>query len=153
MKKIAVFPGSFDPFTKGHENLVAKAKKIFDEIVIAIGVNSSKKSLFSDELKLKHIESLYTNDTQIKVLTYQKLTTELCQELGANFIVRGLRDVKDFEYERSIAQMNHALNASIESVFIISDPEFNHINSTIVREISKNGGIIDAFVTNSKILV
>lgn len=153
MKKIAVFPGSFDPFTKGHENVMQKAKKIFDEIIIAAGQNSTKSSFYTLESRLQHIESLFSNDDQISVQSYQKLTTEFCIENKAFFIIRGLRDVKDFEYERSIAQMNHSLNSEIESVFVITDPEFNHINSTIVREISKNGGVIDTFVTNSEILV
>lgn len=153
MKKIALLPGSFDPFTKGHENLISKAIDLFDEIYIGIGENSTKTSFFTTESKLKHTQSLFLNQANIKLISYQKLTVELCAELGANYILRGLRDVKDFEYERSIAQMNHVLDSKIETIFLITDPEFNHINSSIVREIYKNGGIIDAFVTNSHLLV
>lgn len=153
MKKIALFPGSFDPFTKGHENVVEKALPLFDEIIIGIGENSTKSSYFSIETRKKHILSLFANSPQIQVVSYSKLTTEFCKEVGANFILRALRDTKDFEYEKAIAQMNHALDASIESIFFISDAQYNHINSSIVREIIKNGGIIDSFVTNSHLLV
>lgn len=154
MKKTALFPGSFDPFTKGHENVIAKTAGLFDEIIIGVGENSTKTSFFTLESKLAHIQSLYASNPKVRVLTYsQKLTVEFCRELGAGFIIRGLRDVKDFEYERSIAQMNHALESSVETIFLVTDPEVNHINSTIVREISKNGGVIADFVTNSEILV
>ncbi len=154
MKKIAVFPGSFDPFTKGHENVVAKAAALFDQIIIAVGENSTKTSFFTKESKLAHIQSIYAGTPQVEVVVFsQKLTVELCRELGANYILRGLRDVKDFEYERSIAQMNHKLEPTVETLFLVTDPELNHINSTIVREISKNGGVIADFVTNPEILV
>ncbi|MGV3631535.1 MAG: pantetheine-phosphate adenylyltransferase [Bacteroidota bacterium] len=153
MKKIALFPGSFDPFTKGHENVIKKASRIFDEIIIGVGENSTKTSLFKLDSRVRHIESIYAEAPDIYVVSYSKLTVELCMELGAPFIIRGLRDVKDFEYERSIAQMNHALERHVETVFLVTDPELNHINSTIVREISKNGGVIADFVTNSEILV
>ena len=154
MKKVALFPGSFDPFTKGHENVIQKASKIFDEIIIGVGENSTKTSLFTLDSRVRHIESIYATTPDIYVVSYsKKLTVELCTELGAPFIIRGLRDVKDFEYERSIAQMNHALERHVETIFLVTDPEFNHINSTIVREISKNGGVIADFVTNSEILV
>ena len=153
MKRTALFPGSFDPFTKGHENVIEKALKLFDEIIIGVGENSTKKSRFTLESRVKHIDSLYAANPLIRVVSYRKLTVDLCRELDAAFIIRGLRDVKDFEYERSIAQMNHALDKEIETVFLVTDPELNHINSTIVREISKNGGVIADFVTNSTILV
>ncbi|MES2589762.1 MAG: pantetheine-phosphate adenylyltransferase [Bacteroidota bacterium] len=153
MKKIALFPGSFDPFTKGHEDVIKKALKLFDEIIIGIGVNSNKASYYSLDSRKMHIESLYKNEPKISVQSYQKLTTEFCKDIHATFILRGLRDVKDFEYERSIAQLNHHLNTEIETVFLITDPQFNHLNSSIIREISKNGGIIADFVTNSHILV
>jgi pantetheine-phosphate adenylyltransferase len=153
MKKIALFPGSFDPFTKGHENVVQKAMNLFDEIIIGIGINTNKKSMYSFESREKHIQSLFENNSKIKVLSYQKLSVDFCKENQANFILRGLRDVKDFEYERSIALMNRELNNQIETVFLITDQIYNHLNSSIIREIAKNGGIIDKFVTNSHFLV
>lgn len=151
--KIAVFPGSFDPFTKGHEDIVRKARPLFDKIIIAIGENSTKQSFYSKESRLNHLNSLYANDDKIELAFYHKLTVDFCLERNAQFIVRGLRDGKDFEYERSIAQMNGALNNKIESVFFMTNPEHGYINASIVREIAKNGGIIDSFVTNSHLLV
>jgi pantetheine-phosphate adenylyltransferase len=153
MKKIAVFPGSFDPFTKGHENVVQKALNLFDKIIISIGVNSTKSSYYSLESRKQHILSLFENNPKISVQSYQTLTTEFCKENKANYILRGLRDVKDFEYERSISHMNHVLSPEIETVFLITAPEYIHLNSSIIREVGKNGGVIDNFVTNAKILV
>ncbi len=153
MSKIALFPGSFDPFTKGHENVVLKSLPLFDFIYIGIGENSKKQPYFTNASKSEHILSLFSNNSKVKVLTYSKLTVNLCKEIGASYLIRGLRDVKDFEYERSIAQMNHALDQDIETVFFVTDPAINHINSSIVREVHKNQGDISAFVTNSSLLV
>jgi pantetheine-phosphate adenylyltransferase len=151
MNKVAVFPGSFDPFTKGHEAVVHKALKVFDEIVIAIGVNSTKKYVFDIENRVKHIQSLFTNNEAIQIVTFKTLTVDLCQEIGAKHIVRGLRDSKDFSYERSIAHMNNTLSG-IETVFFLTDQEFSAINATIVREIYNNKGPISSFVSNSELL-
>jgi pantetheine-phosphate adenylyltransferase len=152
MSKIAVFPGSFDPFTKGHECIIEKALGLFDEIVIAIGQNTSKNYLFPLEKRKAHIESIFENDKRVRVEVFTGLTVTFCKEINADYIVRGLRDSKDFGYERSIAQMNHEISG-IESVFFMTVPEYTAINSTIVREIHKSGGVIDLFVTNADILV
>ena len=151
MKKIAVFPGSFDPFTKGNEDVVNKALELFDEVVIAIGINSSKKYYFNIDKRVMHIQSLFENK-KIKVLTYQKLTVDFCKDINAKFIVRGLRDNKDFEYEKSIAHMNTELS-NIQTIFLLTAQKYGAINSSIVREIFKNKGNIDSFVTNSNLLV
>lgn len=151
MKRIGLFPGSFDPFTKGHEAVVRKALGLFDEIIIAIGTNSSKTYQFELSKRMNQIQSLFEKDA-IRIVTYQKLTVDLCKEMGASHIVRGLRDSKDFEYERSIAQMNNQLSG-IETVFFLTDPEYAAINATIVREIYKNNGDITHFVTNAHLLV
>lgn len=152
MKKSAVFPGSFDPFTKGHECIIEKALKLFDEVIIAIGQNTSKNYLFDLEHRKSHIQSIFEGDNRVKVQEYSGLTVEFCKKINSDFIVRGLRDSKDFGYERSIAQMNFEISG-IESVFFMTDPEYTPINSTIVREIHKSGGKIDLFVTNSEKLV
>lgn len=152
MKKIGLFPGSFDPFTKGHEAVVKKALKIFDEIIIAIGINSSKNYQFDLQKRILHIESLFQNREAVQVVTYNKLTVELCKDVNATAIVRGLRNTLDFEFEKSIAHMNESLSG-IETVFLLTDQEFAAINATIVREIFKNKGDISQFVTNAHLLV
>jgi pantetheine-phosphate adenylyltransferase len=152
MKKIGLFPGSFDPFTKGHEAVVHNALNLFDEIIIAIGVNSSKNYLFELEKRKNHIRSMFENESRLRIETYSSLTVDFCKEIGATHIVRGLRDSKDFEYERSIAHMNTALSG-IETVFLLTNQEYSAINATIVREIYKNNGDISLFVTNANLLV
>ena len=152
MKKIGLFPGSFDPFTKGHEAVVKKALKIFDEIIIAIGINSSKNYQFDLQKRILQIESLFQNGEAVQVVTYNKLTVDLSKDVNATAIVRGLRNTIDFEFEKSIAHMNESLSG-IETVFLLTDQEFAAINATIVREIFKNKGDISQFVTNAHLLV
>lgn len=152
MKRIAVFPGSFDPFTKGHESVVNKSLDLFDEVIIGIGFNTSKKYLFDLSDRKRHIQSLYKGNGKVRIQEYSGLTVDFCKEVGAQYIVRGLRDTKDFEYEKSIAQMNLQISG-IESVFFMNAIEFGAINATIVREIYKSGGNIADFVTNLQELV
>jgi pantetheine-phosphate adenylyltransferase len=152
MERIALFPGSFDPFTKGHEAVVRKAIKLFDEIIIGIGINTSKQSYFDLESRIEHVSSLYKDVPHIKVQTYQKLTVAFAEEIGAKFILRGLRDSKDFDYEKPIAHMNFEISSGIETVFFLTEQEYAAINSNIVREIHKNKASIEKFVTNSALL-
>jgi pantetheine-phosphate adenylyltransferase len=152
MKKRAVFPGSFDPFTKGHEVIVRKALTIFDEVIIGVGVNSAKNYLFPLDKRILHIESLFEKDGRVEIRSFDTLTVHLCQEMNANHIVRGLRDSKDFGYERSIAHMNFSISG-IETVFFLTNQEFSAINASIVREIYRNKGDISAFVPHVDLLL
>lgn len=152
MKKIAVFPGSFDPFTKGHESIIHKALNLFDEVIIGIGYNTSKTYLFELDKRKAHIEAIFKGHKNVMVEHFSGLTVNFCKEKNAQFIVRGVRDTKDFEYEKSIAQMNFKISG-IESVFFITEPEYAAVSSTIIREIYKSGGSIELFVTKPDILV
>ncbi|SJZ84575.1 Phosphopantetheine adenylyltransferase [Pilibacter termitis] len=146
-KKIALFPGSFDPFTNGHLATVKRASKLFDEVIIGIFINTSKKSLFTAEEK-KELVALATSELEnVKIVTCQtKLTVEIAKELGASFLVRGIRNIKDYEYERDIARLNHELSGEIETIFLLSDPGFEHLSSSMIKEIFSFGGDISSYV-------
>lgn len=151
MKKIGLFPGSFDPFTKGHEVVVKKSLPLFDEVIIGIGINSSKKYMFDLEKRTAHIQHLFRDEDQVSVQHYQKLTVDFCKDIGANFIIRGLRDSKDFQYEKSIGHMNYDISG-VDTVFFLTEQKYAAINSSIIREIYRNNGPIDAFVNDSHLL-
>ena len=151
MKK-GLFPGSFDPFTKGHEAIVLKAINLFDEIIIGIGINSKKKYLFDTEKRIIHIKELFKNYPTVKVGTYQKLTVDYCKEIGANNIIRGLRNSTDFEYEKSIAHINTAISG-LETVFFLTDEKYSSLNSSIIRDLYLNKVDISPFVTSPELLV
>jgi pantetheine-phosphate adenylyltransferase len=146
MKRIAVFPGTFDPFTIGHQSIVSRALPLFDKIIIAIGVNSSKQAMFSLEQRKRWINESFPGESKISIDSFSGLTVNYCLEKGANYILRGLRSSADFNYERAIAQMNHAMRKEIETVFIMSLPEHSAISSTILRDILRNNGNVDAYV-------
>lgn len=146
MQKKAIFPGSFDPFTKGHEDIVLRGSKIFDEVIIGIGHNTKKVRHFGIEKMAQLIENNFTEYPNIKVVVYNELTANLAKRLGANYVLRGLRNTTDFEYENSIAQVNRNLNKEIETVFLITSPRYASVNSSIIREIHKYGADISAFV-------
>lgn len=152
MDKIAVFPGSFDPFTIGHKVIVDSALDLFDKIFIAIGKNSSKNSFISMENKLNHINSIYETVSKIEVITYEGLTAELCKKLNARYILRGLRNTSDFQYEKSIAQVNKELHTELETIFIVPQPQYGHISSTIVRDLIKHKADVSSFVPGKLIL-
>ena len=147
MKK-AVFPGSFDPLTLGHCDIINKSIDLFDEIILAIGVNSTKESMFSLDERKKFINEEFLNQSKIKILTYQGLTVDFCKEINADFIVRGLRNPADFEFEKTIAQTNKKLTG-IETVFFLTSPETAYISSSIVREIITNKGEYTKLVPKS----
>ena len=152
MNNKALFPGSFDPFTKGHEFIVNQALEIFDEIIIGIGVNTEKSYLFDLDKRTAHIQYLFKESNKVSIESYQGLTVDFCKDISASHIIRGLRNSIDFEYEKAIAQMNRSMT-KIETVFIVTDEALSPINSSIVREIHKNKGDISMFVTHSEILV
>jgi pantetheine-phosphate adenylyltransferase len=146
-KKVALFAGSFDPFTKGHEDIVLRGLQIFDEIVIAIGYNSQKSNrYFPIELMVEKIKNTFQNYPNIQVQTYAELTAEYAKKFKAKYLLRGLRNTTDFEYENSISQVNRKLNHQLESVFLITTPQFAWINSSIIREVHKYGGDVSDFL-------
>lgn len=149
MKKIAVFPGSFDPFTVGHEDIVHRALPMFDQIIIAVGANALKKSYYSVETRKKMISVVFEGNPKIKVDHYEGLTVDYCRKHDAKYLLRGLRTSADFEFERAIAQVNKALAGEIESIFFLSKPEHSPINSTIVRDIIRSRGDASRFVPSA----
>ncbi len=146
MKNIAVFPGSFDPITKGHESIVRRASGLFDKIIVAIGVNASKKGMFSLEQKQKWIIDTFKDLPNVEVKSYTGLTVDFCIKEKAGYILRGLRSNADFEYEFTIAQMNKLLQNHVETYFLLTEPQYSAISSTIVRDIHRNGGDVSRFV-------
>ena len=143
--KRALFPGSFDPFTVGHLDIVERGSKIFDEIVIGIGVNSEKKYMFSLEQRVAFIEACFEHDSKVRVAPYKGLTIDFCRELEAEFILRGVRNNGDFEFEKAIARTNRHLS-EIETVFLLTSAETSYISSSIVREIIRNDGDYSTFI-------
>lgn len=144
--KICVFPGSFDPITRGHVDLVRRALPLFDKIYVAIGINSQKKYLFSLEQRLEWCRDVFADDAKVEIGQFTGLTVNYCKEVGANYLLRGLRNASDFDYEKTISQLNTIIGDDLETVFLISKPEFSHISSTIVREIIKGNGDVSAFL-------
>ena len=145
-KKIAIFPGSFDPFTIGHESVITRALPLFDEIIVAIGSNTNKKAYFSMEQRIQMIRQVFSGNDRVMVESFQGLTVEYCRQKGARYLLRGLRTSSDFEYERAIAQTNKAMYPDLESVFLLTIPEHTPINSSIVRDIIRLGGDASQFI-------
>lgn len=147
MKKVAVFPGSFDPFTKGHEDIVLRGMKLFDEIIIGIGYNSGKSQrYFPIEFMVEKISGTFKGYPQISVQTFAELTAAFAKRNNAKYLLRGLRNTTDFEYENSIAQVNRALNPELESVFLITSPQFASVSSSIIREVHRYQGDVSQFI-------
>jgi pantetheine-phosphate adenylyltransferase len=146
MKKIAVFPGSFDPFTVGHEGIVRRALSLFDEIIIAVGANALKKNFYTLETRKAMISKVFQNEPRVVVDHYDGLTVDYCKNRRAAYLLRGLRTAADFEFERAIGQVNKSMAPDIESIFLLTVPEHSYINSGIVRDIIKSGGDASKFV-------
>jgi pantetheine-phosphate adenylyltransferase len=144
--KIALFPGSFDPVTKAHVDIVKRSVSLFDKVYIGIGVNSTKQGLLSVETREQMLRAVFQSDPRIHVVAYEGLTVAFCKSIGASYMIRGIRTVSDFEYEKAIAQMNHSLEPEIESIFIVSKPGYSSISSSIVREIMRYNGDVSQFI-------
>lgn len=146
MKKVAVFPGSFDPITRGHEEIVRRAAHLFDEIIVAVGRNTSKSAFFPEERRFSWVKTTFSNVSNVYVEMFDGLTVDFCRDKGAQFILRGVRSGADFEYERAIAHMNKSMHPSIETMVMFAQPELISMSSTIVREIIKNKGDVSLFL-------
>jgi pantetheine-phosphate adenylyltransferase len=146
MKRIALFPGTFDPITVGHINILERAISLFDEIVIGIGNNSSKSTLFALEQREQWIKDIFKDVPTIKVASYEGLTVDFCKQINAHYILRGLRNMSDFDYEKNIAQMNKLVSENVESIFLMCDPAYTPISSSVVRDLIRNGGDTSKFL-------
>jgi len=149
MERIAVFPGSFDPFTIGHESIARRALTMFDKIIIAVGQNITKSSFLPIEKRLEWMKEIFAGESKIEIQTFKGLTIDFCKKVNAKYILRGLRTAADFEYERAAGQVNKALEKNIESIYLLTNPEYSFINSTIVREVMRNGGDANIFLPHS----
>jgi len=144
--KIAVFPGSFDPITVGHESIIHRAVPLFDKIIVAVGVNATKKSMFTVDERLNFIRETFAGEPKIEVTRYSGLTVDFCKEKGARYILRGLRTSADFEFERSIGQVNKILDNGIETIFMLTSTDHTPITSSVVRDIIRHSGKLDGLI-------
>ncbi len=146
MQRICLFPGTFDPVTLGHVDIIDRALPLFDKIVVGIGSNVSKEPMFSAQQRLMWFEEIYKNEEKVEGAIYEGLTVDFCKKIGAKYILRGIRYVSDFEYEKTIADANRALDKSIETIFLTGEPKYTSVASTIVRDIIRNGGDASPFL-------
>ena len=150
---IAVFPGSFDPITIGHYDLIKRALPLFDKIIVAVGTNSTKSSLFPLEERLGWLKIVFKDYPKISIDHFEGLTAHYCIKVHANFLIRGLRNSSDFDYEKTISQVNQIISHGIETVFLISNPQYSHISSTIVREVIKGNGNVEPFLPKGVVIL
>lgn len=146
MQRICLFPGTFDPITMGHVDVIERAVSLFDKLVIGVGINASKQPMFTVEQRAGWISEIFKNDNRIEVTGYEGLTVDYCRKIGANYILRGIRYISDFEYEKAIADMNRMLAPGIETIFLTCSPQYSTISSTLVRDVIRNGGNAAMFV-------
>lgn len=155
MQRICLFPGTFDPVTMGHIDIINRAMPLFDKLVIGIGRNANKAPMFSEEKRLNWLQEIYKDEPRVTAVIYDGLTVNCCKTVGANFILRGIRYVNDFEYEKAIADMNRSIDGHIETIFLTCLPQYTSVASTLVRDVLKNGGDVSQFlpkVVNDSIL-
>ncbi len=146
MQRICLFPGTFDPVTLGHVDIIDRSLPLFDKLVVGIGLNASKAVMFSPEQRLQWIKEIYKEQSKVEGAIYEGLTVNFCKTIGAKFIIRGIRYVSDFEYEKTIADANRTLDKSIETIFLTGEPKYTSVASTIVRDIIRNGGNASLFL-------
>jgi pantetheine-phosphate adenylyltransferase len=146
MNRTAVFPGSFDPVTRGHESIIRRAVPLFDKVIVAIGGNAEKNSFFPLDIRVEWLRKIFNREPKIEITTYSGLTVDFCKEANAGYILRRLRTAADFEFERGIGQMNRLMVPDIETVFLLCEPEYASLSSSIVRDIIRNGGDVKQFV-------
>ena len=146
MQRICLFPGTFDPLTLGHVDIINRSLNLFDKIVVGVGMNASKAPMFSGEQRLLWIKEIYKNEPKVEGALYEGLTVNFCKQIGARFILRGIRYVSDFEYEKTIADANRTMDANIETIFLTGEPKYTSVASTIVRDILRNGGDASPFL-------
>ncbi|MBS1783685.1 MAG: pantetheine-phosphate adenylyltransferase [Bacteroidetes bacterium] len=146
MQRICLFPGTFDPITKGHVDIINRAVSLFDKLIIGIGTNSSKEPMFTVEQRCSWINEIFSKDSRIEAVGYTGLTVDYCKTIGAQYILRGIRYISDFEYEKAIADMNRMLSPEIETLFLTCSPEYSTISSTLVRDVIRNKGNVSLFV-------
>ena len=146
MDRIALFPGTFDPITIGHLDIINRSLSLFDKLIIGIGRNSNKAPMFSEEQRLEWAKEIYKGNDKVDAVVYDGLTINCCNQVGANFILRGIRYVNDFEYEKAIADMNRSLDNNIETIFLTCLPQFTSVASTLVRDVLRNGGNVKQFL-------
>jgi pantetheine-phosphate adenylyltransferase len=149
MQRICLFPGTFDPLTLGHVDIINRALPLFDKIVVGIGLNSAKAPMFSAEQRLQWVSEIYSNDSRVEGAVYDGLTVDFCKKIHAHFILRGIRYVSDFEYEKTIADANRTLDKTIETIFLTGEPKYTSVASTIVRDILRNGGDASPFLPDT----
>lgn len=146
MSRICLFPGTFDPITLGHVDIINRSLNLFDKLIIGIGTNANKLSMFSSEQRVDWIHQIYKDNTKVEAIVYDGLTVDCCKKLGAKYILRGIRYVSDFEYEKAIADMNRSLDNDIETIFLTCLPKYTSVASTLVRDVLRNGGNVSQFL-------
>ncbi len=149
MSRICLFPGTFDPVTLGHTDIIDRSLELFDKVVIGIGKNTNKVAMYSEEKRLEWLKQIYKNEPKVEAVIYEGLTAECCKRVGAKFILRGIRYVNDFEYEKAIADMNRSLDPSIETIFLTCLPKYTSVASTLVRDVIRNGGDVSQFLPDA----